>query len=166
MRYSTALGTLAIALFVGIGVYLLPLDPSILHLQFSFGEHAFNAVLSEWQPVGTARYRAHFPADFLFLGAYGVFGFLFGRERSQALVAQPKLAAGLTWSLPVAAVADALEDMLHLALTASDPPTNPALYALSGTAASFKWFGIAAFLCCFVLYRSKRGGLTIARGVG
>ncbi len=149
-------GALAIALFVGIGVYLVPLDPSFLHLQFAFREQSFNAILSAWQPNGLARYRSHFPADFLLLAAYGAFGLQFGRERAPALVALPVLAACLTWALPLAAVADATENALHLVLTSANAPTSPALYLLSGSAASIKFLGIGVFLFCAALSRRER----------
>ena len=156
MRRTTILGVLVITLLVGIGVYLAPLDPNILHLQFAFSEQSFNAVLSKWQSGGLALYRSHIPGDFLLLTTYGVFGFQFGRERRSALAAQPWLAACLTWALPLAAVADATEDVLHLVLTGANAPTNSALYLLSGSAASIKWLGIGIFIVCILISRKKR----------
>jgi len=145
---------LALALFFGIAFYLAPLDPNILHLQFAFNEQSFKAVLSMWQSSGIARYRSHFPADFLFLAAYGLSGFWFGRERAPA---HSGLATYLTWSLPIAAVADATENALHLVLTSSNASTNTVLYFLSGSAASIKWLGILVFALSLVaLYMRKR----------
>lgn len=158
MRRSTGFGILAIALLVGIGVYLAPLQlTNILGLQFAFSEQSFNAVLSKWGSIGVDRYRSHFLADFLFLAAYGAFGLQFGRERAPAMVARPRLAASLTWALPLAAFADAIEDALHLILTGANAPTSPVLYLLSGSAASIKWFGIGGFLFCVGLSRSRHG---------
>lgn len=152
-------GILAIVLLVGIGVYLVSLDPNIFHLQFAFCEQSFNAVLSKWQPIGVARYRSHFPADFLFLASYGLFGLWFGCDRMPALAARPRLVACLTWALPIAALADATEDILHVVLTGTNAPRSPALYLLSGFAASIKFLGIGAFLFCAAFSRRiKKGG--------
>jgi hypothetical protein len=151
IRRSTGFGVLAIGMFAGLVVYLAPLDPNILKLQFAFNERSFNAVLSNWDSIGVARYRSHFPADFLLLVAYGMYGLQFGRERAPKLVAQPRLTASLTWALPLAAIADATEDALHLVLTGPNAPASPILYLLSGSAASIKWLGIGGFLVCVAL---------------
>lgn len=153
MRRSTDFGILAIGVAIGISVCLASLDPNFFHLQFAFSDQSFNAVLTKWESIGVARYRSHFPADFLFLAAYGIFGFKFGREHLPALAAQPKLAALLTWTLPFAAVADAAEDTFHLILTGTGVTTIPVIYFMSGSAASLKWFGIAVFLVCVTLSR-------------
>jgi len=148
VRPSTGLGVLALTLFAGIGVHLAPLDPNILHLQFAFRAQAFDAILSQWQPIGVARYRAHLPADFLLLAVYAVFGFRFGRERAPTLTAHPRLALCVTWALPLAAVADATENALHLVLTGGNVPASPVPYLLAGVVASTKWLGIGVFLVC------------------
>lgn len=154
MRRSTGFGILTIGLFIGIAVCLASLNPNIFHLQFAFSEQSFNAVLSKWESIGVDRYRSHFPADFLFLAAYGMFGFKFGREHATALATQPRLAALLTWSLPFAAVADAAEDTFHLILTGTEVTASPVIYFLSGTASSLKWFGIAVFVCAALSRKS------------
>jgi len=156
MRRSIYLGVLVIVLLAGIGIYLAPLDPCILHLQFAFSEESFSTVLSKWQSDGLALYQSHIPADFLLLVTYGIFGFQFGRERTSALAAQPMLATCLTWALPLAAVADATENVLHLLLTGANAPSNSLLYLLSGSAASIKWLGIVAFFACIALYWKRR----------
>lgn len=140
---------LAIVVFVGIAVYLAPLDPCILKLQFAFDEETFRDILTQWQTEGIARYQSHIPADFLFLFLYGLAGYWFGRECS-GKEREPALL--LTWSLPLAAMADAVEDVLHLILTAENTTAMPELYFLSGSAASFKWLGIAIFILSWISY--------------
>ncbi len=142
---AARLGCLVIALLVGLGVYLAPLEPSFLCLQFAFSEQSFSTVLSEWQPIGLARYRSHLPADFLLIALYGLFGWRFGRERTPASGISPWLAACLTWALPFAAVADVTENLLHLVITGADAPASPALYFSAGFASSIKWAGIGIF---------------------
>ena len=125
MRRSTGFGELTAALFIVIGVYLSPLEPNILHLQFAFSEQAFNDVLSKWQSVGVARYRTHIPADFLLLTVYGMFGYRYGREHATEPVRASRSSAILILALPLAAVADAVENTLHLVLTVASTPASP-----------------------------------------
>ncbi len=139
------LGLAALAVFLGIAMYLAPLEPGILRLQFSFTAPSFEGVLHQWQALGIARYRAHFPADFVLLVLYGAFGFAYGRQRVAVQTTRRTVAWLLVWSLPVAALADAGENALHLLLTHGGPAGAPALYALAGLAATGKWLGILAF---------------------
>ena len=62
-KANWTLGIVTLALFVGLGVYLAPLNPNIVTLQFTFSPVAFQAVLDAWGPEGVARYRAHLPVD-------------------------------------------------------------------------------------------------------
>ncbi len=133
---------LAIAVFFGIAVYLAPLDPCILQLQFAFDGETFTDILTHWRPKGVARYRSHFPADLMFLSLYGLSGYWFGRECS-ARVRAPALL--LTWSLPFAAIADMIEDAFHFILTTENITATAELYFLSGSTASAKWLGFAVF---------------------
>jgi hypothetical protein len=139
------LGLAALAMFIGIALYLAPLEPGILWLQFAFTAPTFEAVLHQWQAQGVALYRTHFGADFVLLLLYGSFGFAFGRRRVAAQATRGTGACLLVWSLPAAALADAGENALHLLLTDGRPAAAPALYALAGLAATVKWVGILAF---------------------
>lgn len=139
------LGLAALAVFLGIAMYLAPLEPGILRLQFCFTASSFEGVLHQWQAQGIARYRAHFPADGVLLVLYGAFGFAYGRQRVAAQAAHRAVIWLLVWSLPFAALADAGENALHLLLTDGRPAAAPALYALAGLAATVKWLAILAF---------------------
>ena len=145
MRRSSVIGVLALALFVTLGVYLWPLTPSILALQFTFSEPAFQAVLEKWQPSGLHLYRSHFPADFVLLALYGIFGFLFGKQFSTSHQVTVGHAQVMVWSLPAAAMADAGENLLHLLLTNGQPNHAQVLYAIAGVAACVKWLAFIAF---------------------
>lgn len=145
VRRAAPFGITALIVFVAIGVYLAPLEPNILWLQFSFTESAFNGVLDQWQDDGTALYRSHFPADFVLLALYGAFGFLHGRQVAAAHRIGLPLATRLTWALPVAALADAAENGLHLLLSGHSPVATPVLYPVSGLAASVKWLAFLVF---------------------
>jgi len=139
------LGLAALAVFIGIAVYLAPLEPGILWLQFSFTASSFQGVLQQWHAQGIALYRTHFPADFVLLLLYGAFGFGYGKQRVAAQAMHRTVAWVVVWSLPVAALADAGENALHLLLTDGRPAAALTLYALAGLAATVKWAAILAF---------------------
>lgn len=131
-----ALGASALALLLGLAIYLRPLAPSVVALQLSFDRSAFEAVLGAWGASGVALYRSHFGADFVLLLLYGLFGLSLRRR-------------ALSGALVVAALADAVENLLHLRLTdltEGNAAAPTALYALAGAAATLKWLGLAAFV--------------------
>jgi hypothetical protein len=158
LRPSIILGSLAIAMLVGIGIYLAPLKPNILCLQFAISESQFHAVLSKWKPAGVALYENHFPADFLFIAFYATFGYCYARERTSALRSRPLLLPMIKWALPLAAVADVAEDLLHILLLSSVLENFPMVYLMSGISASLKWLGIIIFIVGFFCAMKKCAG--------
>ena len=157
-KANWTLGTVTLALFVGLGVYLAPLNPDIVTLQFTFSPVAFQAVLDAWGPEGVARYRAHLPIDGVLLLCYGALGYQL--STTTALFAPFSTAARrfLALVLPLAACGDSLENLLHWTLTAANGPGPAALYAVAGVSSTLKWLGIVLFLLCamFALVRRKR----------
>ncbi len=141
MRAVGLTGGLALLLFAGLAILLAPLEPSVLQLQFAFAPRAFGQIVHTWQSEGLARYRAHFPADFALLLSYATFGYLFAtRTRLAALGG-----AWARWLLPAAALADALENVLHLWLTAAPRLAIFWPYPLAAAAASCKWLALVGF---------------------
>jgi hypothetical protein len=132
-------------LFLALGVHLHPLEPSIVVLQFTFSEAAFQAVLRAWGIAGVALYRSHFPADFVLLLCYGTWGIVQGRAWAGRARGRTH-AAGLVWTLPLAAVADAVENAVHLSLMDDQGGTAAWWYAAAGGAAALKWLGIVLFI--------------------
>jgi hypothetical protein len=63
-----------------------------------------------------------------------------------------------TSALPVAAVMDASENLLHLYFVQAATVTFQGLYFVAGVVATFKWLLIAAFVIG-VLYASVRNGV-------
>jgi hypothetical protein len=140
------LSTIAIsfALFVGClaaSVWKLgTLDPSILHLQLTFSEAGFNAVLAQWGPAEVARFKSHFVWDYAALTSYAVFGIAASRwvvERTRVTGIVKLL---LPWLLGLAAITDLLENLLHqLFVSAQAGQVAPMLFALAGACASTKF---------------------------
>lgn len=138
-------GLAAALLFAAIVAWLRPLDPPITALQFATTPQAVQAVRQAWGDEGIARFRAHLPADGLLLMLYGSFGVLavrqrpaFGalplRQRRKALVA-----------LPLAALADAGENLAHAVLTDPSLAAPPWLPTAAAVCATVKFAGLAAF---------------------
>jgi hypothetical protein len=146
MRSATVWGWVSLTLLVGLGLYLAPLKPNLVALQLTFTPEAFGRVLVAWQPQGVALFRSHLPVDGVLLLCYGWFGYLLAVTSPlftrYAAESRRRLAA----VLPLAALADSGENLLHWVLTADGVAAEPWLYALAGTCASLKWLGLALFL--------------------
>lgn len=120
---------IACGLFVAMLALTAPLVPALPVLQLTFNREAFWALYGAWFAQGEAwRFAAHFWLDVPFLLAYGWAGWCWRQ-------AQPL--AGLV--LVGAALADGLEDGLHLAFLAWPGSTPDALYVLAGWAAMVKF---------------------------
>jgi len=142
LNYLLALG--ALTLFGGISLYLLPLEPNLLALQFSFNQHDFQTVTAQWQGEALQRFTLHFWADFALLLCYGLWGYRLISSGSIAWHLPPYWRNLGAWLLPLAAVCDALENLLQFYLL--QQPTAPAaLYALAGMAALLKWLLFIGF---------------------
>lgn len=63
-----------VLLFGGLGIYLAPMQPSVVALQLTFTPEAFAQVLQAWGPEGVQRFRRHLPVDGLLLLSYGTAG--------------------------------------------------------------------------------------------
>lgn len=158
MRIVWLLGLIAAALFVSIALYLQPLKPNVISLQFTFSESAFLAVLHGWQAEGVARFRAHFVADYALLVCYGAFGYTFARRARVFSSCPSGRKRLLTWALPLAALADAIENVLHLYLSSAASQAAAALFPAAGVAATFKWLLLGMFAAVAVLSLGKRTG--------
>lgn len=139
------LAALAAGLFAAMVAYTAPLTPGIPALQLSFSASAFDAVLTRWDAEGLRLFRNHFFIDFPFLLAYAVLGQrlvtrtrLFARHR-------PGARSALAWALPLAAAADAVENLIHLRLVFGGGPFGELPYLAAGSAASLKWLLIGGF---------------------
>lgn len=152
----------SVLLFIGLGIYLAPLQPSVVALQLTFTPEAFVQVLQAWGSEGVQRFRNHLPVDCLLLLSYGAAGYwAVTRTRFfESLVSR----LPLSWVAPVlpfAAACDAGENLLHWMLTGVNALSSavtlaPALYPLAGVCATLKWLGIASFAALALVARLKR----------
>lgn len=130
MTLARVLGVAALLLLAGIACYLSPLKPGIIALQFAFTQSSFETVLHAWHPEGVRLYRSR----------------------------AARVAAA--WLLPLAALCDALENVLHLHLTAGRGDVPALLFAGAVICATLKWALLGAFLAIAVHARVTR---TLAR---
>lgn len=144
-RIEQGIGLAALLLFAAIAAYLTPLRPGIVELQLTLNHDDFQRVVDMWGAGGVALFRSHFAADFVLLLLYGSYGWLFVSRTP--LFAQRGAVArkAMQLQLPLAAVFDAGENVLHLSLTASTTAA-PVLYPLAGVCATLKFVLITAFL--------------------
>lgn len=139
------IGGAALALFAGLSVELSTLEPGVLALQLAATAQRFGAIVHQWSPQQLARYRAHLPLDGVLLLLYGSFGFLLA-TRTQLFATLPRWLqrAAAPW-LPLAALFDAAENLLHSWLTAAPRFGEPAVYLGAAGCSLLKWLLLAGF---------------------
>ena len=155
MRAVWASGVLAAALFIGVFMYLLPLKPGVIALQFAWHPQTFGGIIHLWSDADLARYRSHLPVDCVVLLVYAAFGWLLAMRMIVflPLAASMRLVARL-W-LPLAAVFDAAENAFHWWLTELPRFDTPATYLLSTACSALKW-GLLIGFGALVLYALAR----------
>lgn len=151
MRLIWFLGLASLVLLVGLGVYLAPLEPSLVALQLTFDPVAFQRVLAAWRPDGVARFRAHLPLDCVLLLCYGYFGYLLACKTRVFGPLLPTARRWLVWAMPGAAVCDVLENALHGYLTSGALHAPALAYLGAGISASLKFVLIGVFLMAVVV---------------
>lgn len=139
MAVVWGLGALVVALFAVIAWMLADLEPGVLDLQFAFSPRAWSAVVHAWSAEQLAAYRRHLAVDGLLLLAYAAFGVLFVGRSTVFAGASARVTRLARWCLPLAAVFDGTENLLHAWLTAAPRFGVPAVYAASALCASLKW---------------------------
>lgn len=158
MKAVWALGLASVALFMGLGWYLQPLQPNIVALQFTFSPGAFQAVLDAWGPQGVALFRRHLVVDDVLLLCYGAFGYLLVHRSAWFGSFSPSAQRRVAALMPLAALCDALENLLHGYLTGEGVAAAPAVYGAAGATASAKWFCLLLFalLSALVAWRWRK----------
>ena len=121
------------------------LQPGVTVLQFAWTPRGFGEIVHVWSPEDLARYRLHLPVDSLLLLAYGSFGWLLATRTAlfAALPGHARVAARFV--LPLAAVCDAVENVLHAWLTEMPRFGADIIYHLSTLCAALKWSLILGF---------------------
>lgn len=150
-RLAWILGLNALALLGALVVYLAPLQPNILVLQFSFDQASFQSVLASWQPMGVLRYRIHLPIDFGLLICYGAFGYVVTRNTGVFSGFSPRARMRVCWSMPAAALCDTIENSLHWHLTSRAAHADSLLYPIAGVSSVLKFALLGGFLLSFIV---------------
>lgn len=156
MRWIWFWGGLSLVLFAGLAVYLLPLQPSVVALQFTFDPAAFQAVLMAWRPEGVARFRHHLVPDCALLLCYGIFGYRLVRHTALCAALPTPVRGLLAWAMPLAAASDAVENALHAYLTSGVQEAAPVLYRMAGISSSLKFALMGVFLVGVLAARLRR----------
>lgn len=141
-------GFASIALMLALAVHLRTVKPRIHKAQVTFSESGFRDIVRQWSPDQLAKVRSHFPLDYAFLVAYGGFGLSLATALlHRAALPGPFVTLIWPWVLPLVALCDALENVLHQRFLRGTPGTSPeGLFVLSGCAASAKWVLLVVYL--------------------
>lgn len=149
-------GIAAAALFFSIAAYVHDLDPGVIALQLTFDKDSYRSTLNAWPAGGMHVFRTHFALDFPFLTSYGLFGYLLAQRTGLFARAPVPIQSILPWVLPMAALLDAVENLMHLAIVADFAAAPAALVFSAGIVATLKWLLIAGFATGAVLFRLGR----------
>lgn len=145
MKSVWLFGLLSLGLLLGLGAYLAPLQPPLVAVQLTFDQGAFEAVTSQWGVQGVALFRSHLVPDFALMVCYALYGICTVRYTR---LFNMRFVPPIFWycMLPMAALADVVENTLHLSITAVGAQPQPRWYLLAGVAASIKFVLITCFL--------------------
>lgn len=133
-------------LYAAMVAWTWPLDPGIPALQMTFTEGGFRRVLAQWSSADLERFRLHFLIDYPFLFCYGLLGFKLS-TRTKVFARWPRRhRAMLTLALPVAAMADIVENLIHLGLLNASATAPGAIYLVAGIASTIKWSLVVVFV--------------------
>ncbi len=146
------------ALFAGLAWYLAPLHPSIVFLQLAFDAQSFGGIVHAWPPAHLQRYRLHLWVDFALIASYAVFGYLLVMRAAVFDTMQRHWRLAVACLLPVAALFDVAENMLHLWLTEVPRFGVRWLYPVAASCSSVKWALLIVFGLCiaWVQFRDAR----------
>ena len=148
----------SVLLFAAMAAYTSSLDPSIPVIQLTFTERGFNAILHAWSPPQVEIFKRHFLIDYPFLVCYGWLGHLIATRTSLFARFSKTTSQLLAICLPVAAVADAVENAFHLFIVWGAGPFDQAPYFAAGAVASTKWLLILVFVAFAVCAKAKKAG--------
>lgn len=145
-------GSSSLALLLALAYYLAPLHPSLLALQFTFRPQTFEAVTAQWGAQGVALFRSHLYPDFALMACYALYG-VFTVQRTRLF--HMRYVPPVFWYviMPLAALADVVENSLHLAITAPQVQPQTWWYQAAGFSATLKF----ALILFFLLVAAWRG---------
>jgi len=138
--------TLVVALSQALLVWqLAPLQPSVVALQLAFAPSRFWQILAGWGPEGIALFRSHFALDHPHTLLYAAWGALVAWRSKLCFGLSARRRWWLAATLPMAAVADLVENGCHLWLISHAPHTLDDLVPVASTFSALKWALVASF---------------------
>ena len=153
MKNLKLIACLLVFLAVLMAIYTRPLLPNLLALQLSFTETDFNSTLHHWPPENITRFKLHFLLDFPYLICYGALGFLITTRTKFFNYFSHSTKTVIALLLPLAAVADAMENVMQLYFLYGEKPFSASNYLLAGIISSTKWLLIISFVLISLPYR-------------
>jgi hypothetical protein len=151
-------GLLALGILLALAAYLAPLHPPLVALQFTFSREAFDAITTQWGGQGVALFRSHLYPDFALMAAYALYGVCTVRYTR---LFHMRFVPPIFWYaiMPLAALADVVENTLHLAITAPQAQPQDWWYVTAGISATLK-SGLIVF---FLVVAVQRGWVQRSR---
>lgn len=151
-----ALALTTATLFAAMVAYTWPLEPGIPALQLTFTERGFRQVIAHWSPADLERFRLHFLIDYPFLFCYGLLGYKLSTRTGIFRRCPHRRRALIALFLPAAALADIVENLIHLGLLDAGTALPGAIYLVAGVAATIKWALVAGFVLVLLAVARSR----------
>ena len=155
MQSIRFVAVLSALLFSAMAIYTSPLDPGIPSIQLTFTEAAFNSILHRWNAAQIDVFKRHFLLDYPFLACYGSLGYLISRRTVLFARFSPHAQKLLSFSLPLAALADGVENALHLRLLYGAATVDQGQYLAAGMVATTKWLLILFYVAAAIHAKFK-----------
>jgi hypothetical protein len=138
-------GIATLVLSAGIAWLIAPLYPGAIMLELAYTPKSFGTIVHAWPAEYLLLYREILQLNFLLLISFGAFGYFFVSRSPLFSGHSPAWRTLLAWTLPVAAALGAIENGLHIWLTAAPRFGIPVAYAVSAVCAALKWSIVTAF---------------------
>jgi len=143
------LAACCVILYIAMGFVLRPMGLQPLWLQFTYSCRQFEAIYRPWTELQKQRYALHFKLDYAFLLLYGPLGYFLAIGASP-LAHSPNsvIQAVAPVIMPLAAAADAVENVLHqwMIRTIRTRSLPDAVVLAAGVVATTKWVLFGLFL--------------------
>lgn len=148
-------GILSLALLLVQWFWMRRFKPSFMTVQLASSLDRLHRILDQWSPSQRSTHRRMLFLDFLALACYGSFGYLVSTAPHDAWLADAPgaLQRAAPFLFPVAALADAVENVCLLSLTEGRPTrAKRLLFPFAKLATIVKLAAFIAFLMILLAY--------------